>query len=71
MKTVLKTVSVMAGLAALAAGGWFLWMKSAPRETPAGQPLMATLDPAALPAFRESFNACSHEARLLLLLSPT
>ena len=71
MKTFLKIVAVMGGVAALAAGGWFCWLQLASRKTPIGQPPLSMLDAAALQEFRGTFNAHAQEARLLLLLSPT
>jgi hypothetical protein len=57
-------------LAAIAGAG-LVWFEHAPRRTPAGQPALARLDAATLPAFRDAFNAQADETRLIVLLSPT
>lgn len=55
-------VVVAAGLA-----GW----RFRTGHVPAGQPALATLDPASLEAFRADFNRDVDRARLVVLLSPT
>ena len=71
----LRRVFLAAGIAFLSlaaiAGAGFVWLKHAPRRTPAGQPALSGLDAGTLPAFRDAFNAHTEEARILLLLSPT
>ena len=65
---------VLAGLllaAVAAAGGGYLWLRYAPRHVPDGQPALAWLDEAALPQFREKFNAGADGVRIVVLLSPT
>jgi hypothetical protein len=42
-----------------------------PRQTPAGQPPLATLRPANFSAFQQAFNDTPHAIRLVVLLSPT
>jgi hypothetical protein len=71
----LRRVFVAAAISLLSiaaiAGAGFVWLKVAPRRTPAGQPALSRLDAAALPAFREAFNARADETRIVVLLSPT
>jgi len=67
---VLAAIIAFLSIAALAGAG-FVWFKHAPRRTPAGQPALARVDPATLPAFREAFNAHAATTRLIVLLSPT
>jgi hypothetical protein len=62
---VLVLIAIVAGAAALA------WLEFALRRVPSGQPPLATLDSASLPAFRAAFNAGEGEVRVLALLSPT
>lgn len=54
-----------------AAGAWLLWLKLAPRSTPAGQPALSRLDAASLQTLRDAFNAAAGQTRVLVLLSPT
>ena len=65
---------VLAGLVLVvvgAAAGGFLWLRYAPRHVPEGQPALQRLDEAALPQFRETFNAGVDGVRIVVLLSPT
>ncbi len=55
------------GLALLGAAFYTWW----PRETPAGQPPLARLEPDSLAAFRDRFNGASSSHRLVVMLSPT
>jgi len=71
MKRFAMIAALLAGLAVLASGGWYLWQKNAPRETPAGQPPLAALDARELQVFRAAFNEHAGRARILALLSPT
>jgi hypothetical protein len=68
---VLKWTSAVAaavlGLALAVIG--FLWL--VPRGVPPGQPPLATLNAASLPAFRAAFDAPGDEIRVLAMLSPT
>ena len=63
----------LGGVAALVlvAVGAIGWIALGPRSVPAGQPPLAKLDAAGLPAFREAFNGASGSIRLLVMLSPT
>ena len=47
---------------------WYLW---AERQTPAGQPPLATLDTVSLDTLRSEFNAHADKVRIVILLSPT
>jgi hypothetical protein len=42
-----------------------------PRQTPAGQPPLATLRPADFSAFQQAFNDATNAVRIVVLLSPT
>ena len=53
------------------AGAGFAWLELSPGRTPVGQPALSRLDAAALPAFRDAFNAQADQTRILALLSPT
>lgn len=57
-------------LLALGAGAfaWYLWGE---RQTPAGQPPLATLSAASLETLRTEFNSHADKVRILVLLSPT
>ena len=57
--------------AAATVGAGLLWLKLAPRHTPAGQPGLVHLDAAGLQGFRETFNAAAGRPRVVALLSPT
>jgi len=64
-------IAALAGIGALALAAAFAWWKWAPRQTPEGQPPLATLHTASLGSFRDTFNAGSGEIRVVALLSPT
>ena len=51
--------------------GAVAWEQAAPREVPAGQPPLTTLNPESLPGLRADFNRDSDRSRIILLLSPT
>lgn len=51
--------------------GALAWVQYGPRQTPAGQPPLAYLDPSSLQALKADFNRASGETRVLVLLSPT
>jgi hypothetical protein len=55
----------------VAAGAWVLWIKSSPRNTPAGQPGLSHLSAQSLPELRDAFNGAQGQRRLVVLLSPT
>jgi hypothetical protein len=60
--------SLLAGAAALALLGAAAYFRYSPGRTPAGQPPLANLDPA---AFEQQFRAAEAGPRVLVLLSPT
>ena len=49
----------------------YAWLRLAPRDVPAGQPELVTLDADSLAPVREAFDAHPNEIRVLALLSPT
>ena len=53
------------------AGGVFVWLKAAPRRTPAGQPGLARFGTQSYSALRDAFNASIGQTRILVLFSPT
>ena len=69
-KVFLGAIIAFLSIAAIVGAG-LVWFKHAPRRTPAGQPALARVDLATLPAFREAFNEHAAETRLIVLLSPT
>jgi hypothetical protein len=62
--------AILVGACAIAAG-FVLWLALDQHATPAGQPLLKELDPAALNDLRQEFNQTSNQIRVVLLLSPT
>ena len=68
---ILRALATTLLLIAAIAGTGFVWVKYAPRRTPAGQPALSHLDAAALPAFRAAYNADADKTRVIVLLSPT
>jgi hypothetical protein len=66
-----RTALAGAVIVLVAAAGGLLWLRHAPRKTPAGQPPLATLDTASLEDLRAAFNLHSGKTRVLALLSPT
>ena len=71
MRRMLKLSLVTLGLALAVVAAGVLWLKLAPRRVPSGQPPLATLEPATLAAFRDTFNGEEDGVRVLVLLSPT
>jgi hypothetical protein len=69
--TALRIALGLVGAVLVLVAAGLLGYRLAPREAPAGQPPLATLSPGSLQAFRDLFNDGAHEARLLVLLSPT
>lgn len=49
----------------------YTWLQYGPRAVPVGQPALEELQPGALDAVKETFNAGVGEVRVLVLLSPT
>ena len=66
MKVRALLIAILGAL--LGAFAWYLW---AERQTPAGQPPLATLDTASLDTLRSEFNAHADKVRIIILLSPT
>jgi len=71
IKSLLKGFLIAAGAVVLLGTGILAWVKLAPRRVPPGQPPLATLAPASLSEFRNTFNAAEGRTRVLALLSPT
>jgi hypothetical protein len=71
VRNLVKVSALSAAVLALGLGLGFLWLKHAPRRTPASQPPLAWLDAVPLMSLRTAFNAHREEARILVLLSPT
>jgi hypothetical protein len=67
----MRRVALAAAAIVLAAAAGLLWLRLAPRETPAGQPPLATLEPGSLDPLRAAFNLHTGKTRVLALLSPT
>jgi hypothetical protein len=63
----LGLLAAATALAAVVAG--LAWLVLAPREVPAGQPALATLDADSLPQLRARLD--SDGVRVLAMLSPT
>lgn len=47
------------------------WHRYGPRDTPAGQPPLQTLEASTLEAFKRAFNEAEAKTRVVVLLSPT
>jgi hypothetical protein len=67
LKVVVGLAAVVAATVAIAWG----WLRYAPRQTPVGQPPLATLAADSVSAVRDAFNAGDAEVRILAMLSPT
>lgn len=65
-RKLLPLISLVAVVAALA--GYYTYGS---RRTPSGQPPLASLEPATVPGFLESFNAAADSLRVLAFFSPT
>jgi len=66
-----RALLVTCAMAVLLVAGAAAWLRWAPRQVPAGQPSLVTLDTDWLPGFRAAFNGSRGEVRVLVLLSPT
>ena len=64
-----RRLLLVAAIVAVAAA--FAYYRCAPREVPAGQPPLATLDATALDTVRAEFNRAAGQVRIIVLLSPT
>lgn len=70
-RIVLKVAAGVVTVLLATAVATYAWLQYAPRAVPAGQPALEGLQPGALDAVKEAFNAGAGEVRVLAMLSPT